>query len=141
MKGLEQRRIQHRLRASWQTPGSSWLELGVLSHFSHVRLFPTPWTAARQAPLSMEFSRQEYWSRLPFPSPGDLPKPGIKPVSLLSPALAGGFFTISNTYIYPFFFRLFSNIGHYRVLSRVSCAIQRSLLVIYFIYSSVYMSY
>ena len=47
--------------------------------FSHVWLFATPWTAARQAPLSMEFSRQEYWSGLPFPSPGDLlnlPKPG-----------------------------------------------------------------
>ena len=42
----------------------------------------TPWTAARQAPLSMGFSRQEYWSGLPFPSPGDLPDPGIKPTSL-----------------------------------------------------------
>ena len=57
---------------------------------SHVRLFATPWTVAHQAPPSMEFSRQEYWSGLPFPSPGDLPKPGIKPAS---PALAGGFFT------------------------------------------------
>ena len=60
---------------------------------SHVQLFLTPWTMACQAPLSMEFSRQEYWSRLPFPSPGYLPKPGIKPVSLMSPALAGRFFT------------------------------------------------
>ena len=51
---------------------------------SRVRLFVTPWTAARQAPLSMGFSRQEYWSGLPFPSPGDLPDPGIKP---RSPAL------------------------------------------------------
>ena len=49
---------------------------------SHVRLFATPWTVAYQAPLSMGFSRQEYWSRLPFPSPGDLPDPGIKPRSL-----------------------------------------------------------
>ena len=48
----------------------------------------TPWTLARQAPLSMGFSRQEYWSRLPFPSPGDLPNPGIEPVSLGSPAQA-----------------------------------------------------
>ena len=48
---------------------------------SHVRLFVTPWTVALQAPQSMEFSRQEYWSGLPFPSPGDLPKPGIKPRS------------------------------------------------------------
>ena len=49
-----------------------------------------PWTVAHQAPLSMGFSRQEYWSGLPFPSPGDLPDPGIKPESA---ALAGGFFT------------------------------------------------
>ena len=51
---------------------------------SRVRLFVTPWTAAYQATPSMEFSRQEYWSGLPFPSPGDLPDPGIK---LRSPAL------------------------------------------------------
>ena len=60
---------------------------------SHVRLFVTPWTVARQAPLSMEFSRQEYWSELPCPSAGDLPTPGIEPVSLVSPALAGRFFS------------------------------------------------
>ena len=53
----------------------------------------TPWTTAHPAPLSMEFSRQEYWSGLPFPTPGDLPDLGIEPASLLSPALAGGFFT------------------------------------------------
>ena len=52
--------------------------------------FATPWTAAHKAPLSMKFSRQEYWSGLPFPSPGDLPNPWIKP---MSPALAGRFFT------------------------------------------------
>ena len=51
----------------------------LLVNFSHVWLFATPWTVARQAPLSLEFSRQEYWSGLPFPSPGDLPDPGIKP--------------------------------------------------------------
>ena len=51
---------------------------------SRVQLFATPWTVARQAPLSIGFSRQEYWSGLPFPSPGDLPKPGIEP---RSPAL------------------------------------------------------
>ena len=45
---------------------------------SHVQLFATPWTVACQAPLSMEFTRQEYWSGLPFPSPGDLPDPGIE---------------------------------------------------------------
>ena len=48
---------------------------------------PTLWTVAHQAPLSMEFSRQEYWSRLPFPPPGHLPDPGVKPTSLTSPAL------------------------------------------------------
>ena len=48
---------------------------------SHVRLFATPWTVAYQAPLSMGFSRQEYWSGLPFPFPGDLPDPGIEPGS------------------------------------------------------------
>ena len=48
---------------------------------SHVQLTETPWTVARQAPLSMGFSKQEYWSGLPFPSPGDLPNPGIKPRS------------------------------------------------------------
>ena len=48
---------------------------------SRVQLFATPWTVARQAPLSMGFSRQEYWSGLPFPSPGDLPDPGIEPGS------------------------------------------------------------
>ena len=60
---------------------------------SHVRLFVTLWTIAHQAPLSMGFPRQEYWSRLPFPSPGDLPDPGIKPVSPVSATLAGRFFT------------------------------------------------
>ena len=53
----------------------------------------TPWTVAHQAPLSLGFPRQEYWSRLPFPPSGDLPNPGIKPVSLAFPTLAGGFFT------------------------------------------------
>ena len=48
---------------------------------SHVWLFATPWTVAYQAPQSMEFSRQEYWSGLPFPSPGNLPNPGIEPGS------------------------------------------------------------
>ena len=58
---------------------------------SHVHLFETPWTLAHQALLSMEFSRQEHWSELPFPPLGDLPDLGIKPVS---PVLADRFFTI-----------------------------------------------
>ena len=53
----------------------------------------TPWTVTRQVPPSMEFLRQEYWSGLSFPPLGDLPDPGIEPVSLMSLALAGGFFT------------------------------------------------
>ena len=53
----------------------------MISHFSCVQLCLTLWTVAQQAPLSMGFSRQEYWSGLPFPSPGDLPDPGIKPMS------------------------------------------------------------
>ena len=62
----------------------------MLSHFSRVQLFVTLWTVARQAPLSLEVSRQEYWSGLPCPLPGDLPNPGIEPESLMSPALADG---------------------------------------------------
>ena len=62
----------------------------VLSRLSCVTLCATPWTVMHQAPWSMGFSRQEYWSGLPFPPPGDLPNPGIEP---MSPALAGRFFT------------------------------------------------
>ena len=57
-----------------------------------------PMDSACQAPLSMEFSRQEYWSGLPCPPPGDLPDPGIEPMSLMSPALAGRFLTTSTTW-------------------------------------------
>ena len=87
-----------------------FLSACVLSCFSRVQLFAIPWTVVHQAPLSMGFSRQEYWSELPFPPPGDLPNPGsnlsllgdlpnpgIKLTSLRSPALAGGFFTTSAT--------------------------------------------
>ena len=83
------------------------------SPFSSVQLFVTPWTIACQAPLSMGFSRQEYWSGLPHPPPGDLLRPGIKPASLRSPALADGFFTASATweaqinYSFGFFKSLF----------------------------------
>ena len=69
-----------------------------LSCFSRVRLFATQWAIAHQAPLPMGFSRQEYLSVVPCPPPGDLPDPGIKPMSLMSPALAGGFFTTSTTW-------------------------------------------
>ena len=59
-----------------------------------VQLFVTLWNAAHQAPLYMGSSRQEYWSGLPFPPPGDIPDSGMKPESFVSPALAGGFFII-----------------------------------------------
>jgi len=68
------------------------------SHFSHVRLFVTPWTVAGQAPVSMGFSRQEHWGELPCPPPGGLPDLGTEPASLASPALAGRFFTASATW-------------------------------------------
>ena len=60
---------------------------------SRFQLFANPCTIAQQAPLSMGFPRQEYWSGVPFLSSGDLPDPRIEPVSLVSPALAGRFFT------------------------------------------------
>ena len=69
-----------------------------LSHFSHVWFCATLWTIASQAPLSMGFSRQECWSGLPRPPPGDLPDPGIKPTSLTSSALAGESSTTSVTW-------------------------------------------
>ena len=67
---------------------------------SRVWLFATPWTIDHQAPLSMEFSKQVYWRGLPF-SPPDLPDPGIEPLSLASPALAGRFFTTWDTWEAP----------------------------------------
>ena len=67
----------------------------MLSHFGRVQLFVILWTVARQAPLTMEFSGQEYWSELPWPLPGDLLDPGIEPASLMSPALAGRFFKLA----------------------------------------------
>ena len=79
-------------RVSW-----SWHELSSLSSvsahsLSHVQLFVTPWVIACLSPLSMEFSRQEDWSGLPIPTPGDRLEPGIELTFLVSPALAGGFF-------------------------------------------------
>ena len=64
----------------------------MLSHFNRVQLIAIPWTVALEAPLFMEFSRQEYWNGLPFPSPGDIPNPEIEPKKEIEPALAGRFF-------------------------------------------------
>ena len=70
----------------------------VLSHFSRVWLFTTLWTVAHQAPLSVRFSRQEYWSGSPCPPSGSLPDLGIEPASLMTPASTGKFFTTSTTW-------------------------------------------
>ena len=70
--------------------------MGAQSH-SCVLVFETPWTVARQTPLSMEFSGQEYWSGLPVPPLGHLPHPGMEPASLMSPALALFFFFFLTT--------------------------------------------
>ena len=80
---------------------------------SRVRLLATPWTVAHQVPWSLRFPRQEYWSGLPLPSPGDLPNPGIQPGSLVSPVSAAGFFTtvctweVPNSFITASFFFFF----------------------------------
>ena len=74
---------------------------------SWVWLVVIPWTAARQAPLSMGFPRLECWSGLLFPSPGDLPHPGIKPRTLVSPAQAGGFFTSAPSCFFLFLYIYF----------------------------------
>ena len=68
----------------------------MLNCFSHVQLFVILRTVAHLAPLAMGFSRQKYWSRLPTPSPGDLPDPGVKPSSLTYPALEGRFLMIKS---------------------------------------------
>ena len=90
----------------------------VLSHFSCVQLFVTIWTVVHQPPLFIWFHKQEYWSGLPCPPPGDLPHPGIKTRSLMSPALAGGFFTtranwevrILKIFILKSSYRLYNNV-------------------------------
>ena len=70
----------------------------LLSHFSHVQFFMTLWTVVCQASMSMGFSRQEYWSGLPCPAPGNLPGPGMEPESSASPALAGRSFSTCTTW-------------------------------------------
>ena len=70
----------------------------MLNCFSYVQLFAALWTVTRQAPLPMGFSRQEYQSGLPCPSPGDFPDPEVEPMSLMSPALSSRFFTTSTTW-------------------------------------------
>ena len=79
-----------------------WFQLLMIAcaqSFSLVQLFATSWTVAHQTPLSMGSYRQDYWSGLPFPLPGNLPDPGIKPTSLASPALAGRFFITAVSFL------------------------------------------
>ena len=111
------RAVAHGVTKSWKQL-SNWTELDlgilslcvcVLSHLSRAQLFVIPWTVACQAPLSVGFSRQEYWSGLPFLPPVDLPDPGIEPACLTSPALAGGFFTSSTTWEAHFISIVFLN--------------------------------
>ena len=88
-------------RSHWNSRRYMWKFFSsacVLSRFSHVWLCVTLSTIGLQTPLSMGFSRQEWWSGLPWPSPGDLSDPGIEPVSLMTPALAGELFTASTTW-------------------------------------------
>ena len=68
----------------------------MLSHFSHVQLFVTPWTVSHQAPLSIGFSRQEYWSGLPGPTSGDLPDTGVELVSPAAPGLQADSLSLSH---------------------------------------------
>ena len=75
---------------------NAWKWKVKVKSLSRVWLLATPWTAANQALPSMGFSRQEYWSELPFPPSGDLPDPGIEPASPVGPALAGGYFFFLN---------------------------------------------
>ena len=118
----------------------------MLSCFGRVQLFASQWAIVHQVPLSMGFSRQEYWSGLLCPPPGDLPDPGIEPVSLLSPVLAGECFTTSanweagNSLVYTYILSLLdllptpgshltlpphpSPLGHHRALSWAPCAVQ-----------------
>ena len=100
----------------------------------------TQWTVARQVPLSTGFSRQEYWSGLPCPSPRDLLNPGIEPVSPEASALAGGLFTTeplkkpSYTYTHILFFRLFSIIGYYKIMTIFPVLYSKTLLLVPYLF-------
>ena len=104
-----------------------------------VRLLETPWAVAHQAPLSMELSRQEDWSGLPFPPPGDLPDPGIEPKSPVRPALAGRFFTTVppgkplNHRTTRKSLKVFSIVGYYKIVNIVPCVVQY-ILAVYSLY-------
>ena len=98
----------------------------VLRCFSRVQLFATPWTVARQSPLSVGFSRQEYWRGLPFPPPGNLPNPRIGPTSLTSPEVAGGFFTTSASWkvLFPKLSKRTKSSKNLNTMSNFLCLLQ-----------------
>ena len=92
----------------WEDPSCLFLassQLLVAPLLSHIWLFEVPRTVACQSSLFIEFSQQECWAGLPFPPPGDLPHSGIKPMSLVSLALAGGLFTTKVTWEAPYLHR------------------------------------
>ena len=92
----------HRAQITVPAP-EGWVRTNLKCQWpSRVLLCVTQWTVAHQAPLSMAFSRPEYWSGVQCPPPGDLLDPGIEPASLTSPALAGGFFATSATWEFTF---------------------------------------
>ena len=92
--------------------------------FSRVRLFVTPWPVAYQAPLSVGFSRQEYWSGLPFPSPGDLPDPGIEP---RSPALRQTLYRLSHHSTYQVILNRTTIIKHLLYMLCILSVVQQTL--------------
>ena len=87
--------MYHRRKHSMFPDDDMVFPVCMLNYFSRIPLFVTLWTVAHQDPLSTGFSKQEYWSGLPYPPPGDLPDLGIKSKSVMSPALAGDFFNTS----------------------------------------------
>ena len=92
--------VQRQIQGSRMVQAFGHIGACMLSHFSHAQLFVTPWTLVHQTPLSIEFSRQEYWSGLPFPSSEDLPDPGIEPVCVSYVSwISSGFFTTSATWL------------------------------------------
>ena len=123
--------LLHSRVTQFYTYMSEWVK-----SLSCVRLFVTPWTVAYQASLSTGFSRHEYWSGLPFPSPGDLPDPGIEP---RSPALEAEALT-SEPPGKPSFLIFFYNMVYPRRLDIVPCAISRTLLFIHSKCNSLHLS-
>ena len=110
----------------------------MLTHFSCVQLFVTPWTVAHQAPLSMGFSRQEYWNGLPFPSPGNLPDPGIKPGSPALQADSLPFVPSGKTYAHKHTHTHIHTHTHTHIFISVSIVHSLSLSLYIYIYTHTY---